>query len=198
VRRRHTERAAHRAELEELRAALVAARDNAASAQDALERALAHHGDELERRDRAATARAAAHHEETERLIEDLEQVRSSLAAAEARADAADHRAASSESANKRLADQLARNEKSVHRLELDLARARATAHAATERAEELARRLDTAQTELEVERQRHGASLGQLHDQLAQLLARQPAPPPARTARKKNRSSPAAKTSPV
>ena len=43
-----------------------------------------------------------------------------------------------------------------------------AVAHSATERADDLPRRLSGAETELEVERQRHGASLAQLHDQLA------------------------------
>ena len=192
---RESDRASHRAEVEELRAALVAARENAASAADALDQALADHRDELERREQAAAATATAHQEETHRLLGDLEQVRSALAAAEARADAADHRAATSESANKRTADHLARTEKLVHRLEVDLAKAQAAASSATERAEELARRLDSAQTELEVERQRHGASLAQLHDQLAQLLAQRPARRRTTTA-EKNASSPVSKTS--
>ena len=187
---REAERASHHAELEELRAALAAARSNAASAQDALDQALVAHSDELQLRDRRAVATAAAHQEEATRLLDDLEEARLSVATAEARADAADDRAGRSEAAQKRLADELAASEKARHRLDLDLAKAQANTLASTQRAEDLARRLEGAQSDLETERRRHDASLSQLHDQLAQLLAQNQAP--RRTSPRKKRTPPA------
>lgn len=174
------ERMALQDEIEELRVAGAAARGRATSAQDALEAALAAHGDELAERDQRAARAAAGHEQEASRLAEQLELSRTALSAAQARADAADHRAAGAEEAARQAAEHAAETEASMSRLQLDVARAQAAAESANQRAASAERQLEQARADLQAERDRHDTSLSQLHEQLAELIARKPTRRPA------------------
>jgi chromosome segregation ATPase len=73
------ERAAQRAELEELRTAVARASEQAASTQDAFDGELAAQRAELEGRDDHAARAAAAHEEETSSLLQELNGPRPGL-----------------------------------------------------------------------------------------------------------------------
>lgn len=186
------ERAALGDEVEELRAAAAAARARDSAAQDALEAALAAHRAELDERDHLAARAAAAHEQEASRLAEQLELSRTALSAAQARADAGDHRAAGAEDAARKAVAHASETEASLIRLQVDLARAQAAAESADHRAVIAEGLLEQARAELQSERDRHDTSLSQLHEQLAQLIARQPTRRPAtKDATSKKRSAP-------
>ncbi|MDQ1391868.1 MAG: hypothetical protein QOF30_845 [Acidimicrobiaceae bacterium] len=165
----------HEAAIAKLRAEVSTARDRAASTQDALDAALTAHRADLDRRDLLAAQAAAAHEDEIGRLSEQLDQTRTAVSAAKARADAADQRAAHAEDAYRKAAQHAAETEASMNRLRVDMANAHAAEEAATVRADTAERLLDQARTELQTERNRYDVSLSQLHDQLAQLIARNP-----------------------
>jgi hypothetical protein len=84
-------------------------------------------------------------------------------------------RAARAEDANRKLAQHAADTDASLGRLQVDVAKANAAKEAATVRADGVERLLEQARTELETERNRHDDSLSQLHEQVAQLIARNP-----------------------
>ena len=185
------QRSAQQAELEELRAMAAAARQEAASAQDALDAAVALHRGELDERDRLAAHSAATHATEVNRLSEQLDEARTAVAAADARAEAADHRAARAEDANRRTGEHAANTEASLRRLQVDLAKAQAAVASVTTRAETAERLLEDARAELRAERDRNDVRLSQLHEQLAQLIARNPARrPPTKRAPSKKKST--------
>jgi len=167
--------AAHEAEADELRAAVARSRDAATAAQDALEAAMAAHRAEIDDRDRRAARTETRHQEETNRLSGELDEARIALAAALARADAADHRAATAEHAARAAAKQVAEADAVMNRLRIELTSAQAAMDSAAQRAERAERLVDQMRGELAAERDRHDVSLAELHDQLAQLLARQP-----------------------
>ncbi len=169
------ERGDHAAQIEELSAATGAARAQAASAQEALEEALGAHRAELDERDRLGAAAAARHEEEVARLSGELDAARTALAAGSARADAADHRAATAEDALRAAVAHAAETDALLSHLRAEVGGARAVAAGAEERARRAEVLLDRAQVELGSERDRHDASLSELRDQLAQLLARRP-----------------------
>lgn len=73
------EKTALRDEIEEVRAAGVAARERATSAHDALEGALAVHRAALDERDFLAARAAAAHEQEAIRMAEQLDQSRTAF-----------------------------------------------------------------------------------------------------------------------
>jgi chromosome segregation ATPase len=128
------------------------------------------------------------------RLLGDLEQIKTALAATEARVEAADDRAAHNEAARQRATDQASRAEKALAKTQIELATARAAADAATLRADGLAQRLAAAEAALDRERQRHDTRFAQLQEQLAQLLAQnRPArrAPTATRAKKKRVDTP-------
>ena len=174
------ERAALGDEVDELRAAAAAARERATSAQDGLETALAVHRAELDERDHLAARVAAAHEQEASRLSEQLDQSRTAVSAAQARADAADRRAAGAEDAARTAAEHAVEKEASMSRLQVDLAKAQAAAESARQRAGSAERLLEQARADLQAERDRHDTGLSQLHEQLAELIARKPARRPA------------------
>jgi hypothetical protein len=60
-------------------------------------------------------------------------------------------------------------------RLRIEVATAKAGLDSATQRAEQAEGLVEQARGELAAERDRHDVSLADLHDQLAQLLARRP-----------------------
>jgi len=186
------ERSALRDEVEELRTAGAAARERATSAQDALEAALAAHRAELDERDHLAARAAAAHEQEASRLAEQLDQSRTAASAAQARAEAADHRAASADQAARQAAERGAGTEASMNRLQVEVAKAEAAVDSANQRAASAERLLEQARADLQSERDRHDTSLSELHDQLAQLIARKPTRRPAtKSASAKKRSAP-------
>ena len=174
------QRSAHQGELEEMRALATTAREQAASAQDALDVALTAHRADLDERDRLAARSAATHADEVNRLSEQLDEARTAAAAADARAEAADHRAARADDASRLAAEHAATAEASLGQLQTDLARAHAVIESATIRAETAERLLEDARAELRAERDRNDVRLSQLHEQLAQLLARKRARRPA------------------
>ncbi len=110
------------------------------------------------------------------RLCEQLDEARTAVAAADARAEAADHRAARADNASRVAAEHAAITEASLGRLQVDLAKAQAVVASLTMRAETTERLLEDARAELQAERDRNDVRLSQLHEQLAQLLARKPA----------------------
>lgn len=186
------ERTSLRDEIEQLRAAGAAARERATSAQDALETALAAHRAELDERDRLAARSAAAHEQEASRLAEQLGQSRTAVSAAQARADAADHRAGSAEEAARKATERAAEAEASLSRLQVEMARERSAIESANQRTAAAERLLEQARADLNAERDRHDSSLSQLHDQLAQLIARKPTRrPTTKSASTKKRSAP-------
>lgn len=186
------ERTSLRDEVEELRAAGAAARERATSAQDAQEAALAAHRAELDERDHLAARAAAAHEQEASRLAEQLDQSRTAASAAQARAEAADHRAASADQAAHQAAERGAGTEASMNRLQVEVAKAEAAVDSANQRAASAERLLEQARADLQSERDRHDTSLSELHDQLAQLIARKPTRRPAtKSASAKKRSAP-------
>ncbi|MEA2843027.1 MAG: hypothetical protein QOJ69_698 [Actinomycetota bacterium] len=69
-----------------------------------------------------------------------------------------------------------------MSRLRVDAAKAQAAIEAATLRAEVADRQLDETREKLQAERSRHDLRLSELHEQLAQLVARTP---PRRSAAK-------------
>lgn len=178
-------------EVEELRAAGAAARERATSAQDALEAALAAHRAELDERDHLAARVSAAHEQEASRLAEQLDQSRTAASAALARAEAADHRAASADQAARQAAERAAGTEASMNRLQVEIAKAEAAVDSANQRAASAERLLEQARADLQSERDRHDTSLSELHEQLAQLIARKPTRRPAKSASAKKRSAP-------
>ncbi len=167
--------AAHEAEADELRAAVARSREAATAAQDALEAAMGAHRAEIDERDRRAARTDTRHQEETNRLSGELDEARIALAAALARADAADHRAAAAEHAARTAAQQLAETDAAMGQLRIELTSAQVAMDSATQRAEQAEGLVDLTRAELAAERDRHDVSLAELHDQLAQLLARQP-----------------------
>ncbi len=146
----------------------------ATAAQDALEAALGAHWATLAERDRRAAQAEARHEEETERLTRALDETRTAVAAALARADAADHRAATAEHAARAAAEQVAEADAAIGRIRIELATAQAAMDSALHRAERAEGMVEQVRAELAAERDRHDVSLAELHDQLAQLLARQ------------------------
>lgn len=186
------ERTALRDEVEELRVAGAAARERATSAQDALEAALAAHRAALDERDHLASRAAAAHEREASRLAEQLDQSRAALSAAQARAEASDRRAAGAEEAARKAAEHAAETEASMSRLQVEVATAQAAVESASQRAEIAERQLEQARADLQSERDRHDTSLSQVHEQLAQLIARKPTRRPAtKSATSKKKSAP-------
>jgi chromosome segregation ATPase len=127
------------------------------------------------------------------RLSEQLGEARTAVAAADARAEAADHRAARAEEARRVAAEHAVSTEASVGRLQDELATTQAEVASATVRAESAERALVNARAELQTERDRNDARLSQLHEQVTQLVARKP---PRRPAAK--RTSPEKKPAPV
>ncbi len=186
-----SKRSGFEAELEELRKALTDARKRAASAQDSLDDALIAHRADVDERDQRAAHAAAAHEEEASRLLGELDQARTAVATARAQAGASDDRASSAEDARRAAADRASEMEASMNRLRVDAAKAQAAIEAATLRAETAERLLDQAREELQTERSRHDLSLSQLHEQLAQLVARTPARRSAATAPTRKRTTP-------
>ncbi|HVE45160.1 MAG TPA: hypothetical protein VNA57_00235 [Acidimicrobiales bacterium] len=188
------EKTALRDEIEEVRAAGVAARERATSAHDALEGALAAHRAALDERDLLAARAAVAHEQEAIRMAEQLDQSRTAVSAAQARAEAADHRAASAEEIARKAAEHAAETEAAMSRLQVEVATAQTAVDSANQRAGTAERQLDQARADLQSERDRHDTSLSQLHEQLAQLIARQPARRPAtKSVSSKKRSAPSA-----
>ena len=176
----------------QLRVAGAAARERATSAQDALEAAVAVHRAALDERDHLAARAAAAHEQEASRLAEQLDQIRTALSAAQARAEASDHRAAGAEEAARKAAEHAAETEVSMSRLQVEVATAQAAVESANQRAKVAERQLEQALADLQSERDRHDTSLAQVHEQLAQLIARKPTPRPAtKSATSKKRSAP-------
>ncbi|MDQ6838901.1 MAG: hypothetical protein M3137_11375, partial [Actinomycetota bacterium] len=167
--------AAREAEAEELRAAVARSREAATAAQDALEGAMGAHRAEIDERDRRAARAEARHEEETNRLARELDEARVGLAAALARADAADHRAATAEHAARTGTEQMTEADAAIGRLKIELATAQAARDSAAQRAELAAGLVEQTRAELAAARDRHDVSLAELHDQLAQLLARKP-----------------------
>ena len=186
------ERSGYEAGLEELRTALTAARERAASAQDTLDDTLLAHRADVDERDQRAARAAAAHEEEASRLLGELDQARTAVATARAQAEAADHRASRAENASRAATDRAAEMEASMNRLRVDAAKAQAAIEAAMLRTEAAERLLDQAREELQAERSRHDLSLSQLHEQLAQLVARTPARRSAAKAPARKRTTPA------
>lgn len=174
------ERTALRDEVEELRAAGATARERATAAQDVLEASLATHRAELDERDHLAARAAAAHEQEAGRLAEQLDQSRTAVSAAQARADAADHRAAGAEEAARKAAERVAETETSMSRIQVEVAKAQAALDSANQRAASAERLLEQARADLQIERDRNDASLSQLHERLAQLIAPKPTRRPA------------------
>lgn len=118
------ERTALGDEIEELRVAGAAASERATSAHDALEAALAAHRATMDERDHMAARAAAAHEQEATRLAEQLDQSGTTASAAQARAEAADHRAASAEEFARKAAKHAAETEASMSRLHVDFTEA--------------------------------------------------------------------------
>jgi len=184
------QRTALQDEIESLRAATTAAIQRAAAAEEAMEAARVAHRAVLDARDQLATKAASAHEQETVLLAEQLDQTRTALAAAQARAEAGDLRAAGAEESAREAAAHAAQTEAAMTRLELDIARAQAGMASADQRAASAERLLEQVRAELQAERERHDVSLSRLHEQLAQLIARTPARRPA------TKAAPAAKRS--
>ena len=186
------ERTSLRDEVEELRAVDAAARERAISAQDALEAALAAHCAELDERDLLAARAAAAHEQEASRLAEQLDQSRTAASAAQARAEAADHRAASAEEAARKATERAAEAEASLSRLHVEVAKEQSAMESANQRASAAERLLEQARADLQAERDRHDSSLSRLHEELAELIARKPTRRPAtKSDSAKKRSAP-------
>ena len=184
------ERAAQRAELEELRTAVARAREQAASTQDAFDAELAAHRGELEGRDHHAARVAAANEEETSSLFQELERAKTRAAAAEARTEAGDRRAATAEAGAREAAEHAARSEAVASELRVAIATAQASAESATQLGDRAERLLEQAHGELQTERHRHDVSLAQLHDQLGELIARRPARQPAKKTSPRKRAT--------
>jgi chromosome segregation ATPase len=186
------ERTSLRDEVEQRRAAGAAARERATSAQDALEAALGAHRGDLDERDHLAARAAAAHEQEASRLAEQLDQSRTAASAAQARAEAADHRAASAEETARKATERAAAAEASLTRLQVEMAKGQSAMESANQRASAAERLVEHARAELQAERDRHDSSLSQLHEQLAELIARKPTRRPAtKSASAKKRSAP-------
>jgi chromosome segregation ATPase len=133
---------------------------------------------------------AAGHEEETSGLVQELERAKTRAAAAEARAEAGDRRAATAEAAAREAAEHAARSEAVASDLRVDVATAHAAAESATQRGDGAERLLEQAHAELQTERHRHDVSLAQLHDQLAELIARRPARRPAKKTSPRKRAA--------
>ncbi len=67
-----------------------------------------------------------------------------------------------------------------MSRVKVEIATARAGMDAASEQAAGAERLLEQVRAELQAERERHDVSVSQLHEQLAQLIARAPTRRPA------------------
>ncbi len=185
-------RSRHQAETEELRTALAGARERSTSLQNTLDAAVAAHHSELKARDELAARVAAAHEGHTRGIRQQLDQAKTDAAAAWARADAADHRAAAAEGTARQAAEHAAGSEATASELRVDVARAHAAAESATARADGAERLLEEARAELVVERRRHDVSLSQLHDQLDELIAQEPVrQTPAKRSTKKRQAPP-------
>ena len=79
-----------------------------------------------------------------------------------------------------------------MSRLQVEVAKAEAAVGSANQRAASAERLLEQARADLQSERDRHDTSLSQLHEQLAQLIARKPTRRPAtKRATSKKRSTP-------
>lgn len=78
-----------------------------------------------------------------------------------------------------------------MNRLQVEVAKAEAAVDSANQRAASAERLRDQARADLQSERDRHDTSLSELHDQLAQLIARKPTRRPAtKNASAKKRSA--------
>lgn len=150
------------------------------------------HRAELDERDYLAARAAAAHEQEARRLAEQLDQSRTAVSAAQVRADAADHRAARAEEAARKATERAAEAEASLSRIQVEMAREQSAIESANQRTAAAERLLEQARADLNAERDRHDSSLSQLHEQLAQLIARTPTRrPTANSASAKKRSAP-------
>ena len=79
-----------------------------------------------------------------------------------------------------------------MNSLQVEVAKAEAAVDSANQRAASADRLLEQARVDLQSERDRHDTSLSELHDQLAQLIARKPTRRPAtKSASAKKRSAP-------
>lgn len=190
-------RTAAAAESDTLRKSEAAATEAAAAAQKALAGALAAHMVEVEARDQAAARAAAAHEQETTILSDKLDQGRTALATAQARAEAADLRAGAANDAACQAAARAADLETSLEHLRHAVASAEATATASAVRADAAERLVDQLRTDLQAERSRHDVSLAGLHDQLAELVARKPQRRAGTTPSSPKRPKPASDTAP-
>lgn len=184
------ERTALQGEIDGLRSTATDARERAASTQEALDAAIGAHRGALDERDQLAARAAAAHEQEVARLNEQLERSATALAAAQARAEASDHRASRAEEAARDAVAHAAATEAAMSRVKVEIATAQAGMESAAERAAGAERLLEQVRAELHAERERHDVSLSQLHEQLAQLIARTPTRRPA------TKTAPAAKRS--
>ncbi len=111
--------------------------------------------------------------------------------AAQAGVEAADHRAASAEKAAPRATERAAEAEASLSRLQVEVAKAQSAMESANQRASAAERLLEQARADLQAERDRHDSSLSQVHEQLAELIARKPTRRPAtKSASAKKRSA--------
>ncbi|HEV2069631.1 MAG TPA: hypothetical protein VGR26_07555 [Acidimicrobiales bacterium] len=99
--------------------------------------------------------------------------------------------AARAQDANRLAGEHAANTEASLRRLRVDLAKAQAAVASVTTRAETAERLLEDTRAELQAERDRNDVRLTQLHEQLAQLIARKPARrPPTKRAPSKKKST--------
>lgn len=183
------ERAALRDEIEGLRSTAAAARERAASAQEALDTGVAAHRAALEKRDQLAARAGAAHEQDAARLTEQLGRSSTAVAAAQARAEASDLRAARAEEAARGALAHTTETETAMTRLGVELATAQVGMESANQRAAGAERQLEEVRAELQAERQRNDVSLSHLHAQLAELVARTPARRSAKTATAAKRS---------
>ena len=167
------ERAGYQSQIEELRA-------STSSAVVALDEARAAHRAELDERDQRAARSAAADEEEAGRLARELDLADTEAAASRARADAADHRASSAEDEARKAAERARGLEAEIISLRAHTAQTQSAMETASVRAEAAERLLEDSRAELQASRERHDGSLSQLHEQVAQLIARTPAPRPA------------------
>lgn len=142
--------------------------------------AVAGHRAALDERDQVAARAAAAHEQEVARLNEQLERSATALAVAQARAEASDLRAARAEGAARDAVAHAAETEATMNRVKVEIATAQAGMESADQRAVGAERLLEQVRADLQAERERHDVSLSQLHEQLAQLIARTPTRRPA------------------
>ncbi len=79
-----------------------------------------------------------------------------------------------------------------MSRLQVEVAKAQAAVDSANQRTASAERMLERVRADLQTERDRHDTSLSQLHEQLAQLIARKPTRrPTTKSASAKKNSAP-------